>query len=72
MKIYQDYDLTNNNTYKVKLHTKYFVLPNNKNELISILKKIKAEKEKYLILGNGSNIIFTPDFYNGYIICLKN
>ena len=72
MKIYQDYDLTNNNTYKVKLHTKYFVLPNNKNELISILKKIKAEKEKYLILGNGSNIIFTSDFYNGYIICLKN
>jgi len=66
-----DIDLTNYNTYKLHSIGKYIMFPNNINELISILNVIKKHNYKYLILGNGSNVIL-PDYYDGLIIKLNN
>ena len=68
----ENVSLKNYNTYKVNTTCSYLVFPKNREELIKVLKKIKEEKIKYLILGNGSNVIFSMPHYDGVIIKLDN
>jgi len=62
--------LKNYNTYKIDTICDYLVFPKDEKELISILKEIKKSNLKYLILGNGSNIILSKAIYNGIVIKL--
>lgn len=62
--------LRNHNTYKIAATCDYLVFPQNEAELINILKEIKNNNLKYLVLGNGSNIILAKNHYNGIIIKL--
>lgn len=58
-------------TYKVGGRPKYgIVSPTDLDELISILKHVRKENIKYKILGNGSNVIFNDNGYDGLIIKL--
>ena len=50
---------------------KYLVFPKTKEEFVELLKELKKEKEKYLVLGNGSNIILNIDYYDGVVIILS-
>lgn len=68
----ENVSLKNYNTYKIDTTCSYLVYPNNIEELILILKELKQKKLKYLILGNGSNIILSMDYYDGVIIKLDN
>ena len=45
------------NTYKLEVTCNYLVFPKDEIELVNILNELKKEKIKYLVLGNGSNII---------------
>ena len=58
------------NTYRVDATCKYLVFPKNVDELLNVLKEIKKNNLKYLMLGNGSNVIFSSDYYDGIIIKL--
>ena len=68
----ENVSLKNFNTYKVDTTCSYLVYPNNVEELILILKELKKRQIKYLILGNGSNIILSMEHYDGVIIKLDN
>lgn len=68
----ENVSLKNFNTYKVDTTCSYLVYPNNVEELILILKELKQRKIKYLVLGNGSNIILSMKHYDGVIIKLDN
>ena len=59
-------------TYKVGGICKYFITPKDLDELIELLKYLKEKNIKYMILGNGSNTIFSSKEYNGVIINLCN
>lgn len=71
IKFYNDFYLTNFNTLKIKAKAKMFYLPENDGEMVSLLKKFKAQKP--IILGNGSNVLFSsleienPIIYTGNI-----
>ena len=71
IKFYEDFYLTNFNTLKIKALAKYFYLPDNYGEMISLFKKFKNQKP--IVLGNGSNILFSsikiedPIIYTGNI-----
>ncbi len=58
------------NTYRINATCKYLVFPKDADELLAVLKEIKKNNLKYLILGNGSNVIFSNDYYDGIIIKL--
>ncbi len=58
------------NTYRVDINCSYLVFPKTEEELISILKVIKDNNIKHIIIGNGSNIIFNTDYYDGIVIKL--
>ena len=68
----ENISLKNYNTYRINTIASYIVFPKDVNELITILKKLKKEKIKYLVLGNGSNIILSMEYFDGVIIKLDN
>lgn len=59
-------------TYKVGGICKYFITPKDLDELIDLVKYLKNKNIKYMILGNGSNTIFSSKDYDGVIINLTN
>lgn len=50
---------------------KLFCMPQKISQLLAILKYSNKNKIKYFILGNGTNVIFKDNGYNGIIICLN-
>lgn len=62
--------LKNYNTYRLDTTCSFLVFPKDELELIDILKELKKTDHKYLILGNGSNIIFADAHYQGVVIKL--
>jgi len=58
-------------TYKVGGIAKYFISPESIDELIKLVKYLKEKNIKYMILGNGSNTIFSSKTYDGVIINLS-
>ena len=66
----ENLSLKNYNTYKLDVTCNYLVFPKTETEFINILKELKKNNIKYLILGNGSNVIFEMDHYDGVVIRL--
>ena len=70
-KVEKDVLLSKHTTYKVGGKAKVMVYPKNVDNLIKLIKLIKANKWKYKILGNGSNVLFSDDMFDGVIIRLN-
>lgn len=64
-------ELTKYNTYRVNSVCHALVFPKTIKELKEVLSILKKYSIKYLILGNGSNVIL-PSYYDGIIIKLSN
>ena len=69
MNIHENYSLKNYNTFGVEVSAKYFVEVSNLEDLIQALQYSKTQNSSLLILGGGSNILFTQDF-DGLVIFL--
>ena len=67
MNIIENYPLLKLNTFGVDVKAKYFVSINTINELIEVTKTNVFKDLELLILGGGSNILFTKDF-DGLVI----
>ena len=59
------------NTYRLDVVAKYLVFPNTKEEFRDILKFLVEKKIKHVVLGNGSNVIFKDEYYDGVVILLN-
>ena len=68
--ILENIDIRKYTTYKVGGIAKLLIKPDNVKSLIKLLKYIKINNIKHKILGNGSNLIFTDDLYDGILIKL--
>ncbi|MDP3149359.1 MAG: UDP-N-acetylmuramate dehydrogenase [Ignavibacteria bacterium] len=60
MFIYEDYNLQNKNSFGLNVSAKYFCTVSSKDELVNLVEQVKDEK--VLLLGGGSNILFTKNF----------
>lgn len=58
------------NTYKIGGISKYIIKPYDIDNLKKLLKYLKENNIKYIVLGKGSNIILPDEDYNGVIILL--
>ena len=65
--ILHNYCLKNHNTFGISVNAKFFSSFNSVIELKEILKTNLHQKEKFFILGSGSNILLTQDF-DGFIL----
>jgi len=66
----EEISLKNYNTYRINTIAKFLVFPKTIEELKKILKYLKNNNIKYYLLGNGSNVIFSMEYYDGVIIKL--
>ena len=69
-KILTDVSLKNYTTYKVGGICKIMVFPKNIECLITLIEKLKKDNIKFMVLGRGSNTLFSDKEYNGVIIKL--
>lgn len=69
--VLENVSLKNYNTYKIGGKTRYLVKPYNIDSLIKLLDYIKNNNLKYMIIGNGSNIILSDSDYDGVVILLS-
>lgn len=67
MIIEENESLKNLNTFGIDVSSKYFAEISSVNDLLQLLSEEKYKSEQKLILGGGSNILFTKN-YNGLII----
>lgn len=69
--VLENVSLKDYNTYKIGGKTRYLVKPYNIDSLKELLIYIKNNTLKYIIIGNGSNIILPDSDYDGVIILLS-
>ncbi len=70
MNILKDSSLHNHNSFGVKHKSKYLIEIKRKDDLSHVLNNKEVRKEKKLIIGGGSNILFTKDF-DGIVLLNK-
>lgn len=58
-------------SFKVGGNAKYFITATQVEDIKSVLKIAKEEKIKLFILGNGSNVLFKEEEYNGIVLQIK-
>ena len=71
MEYYLDASLKRYNTYRIDAKCKCLVFPNNKEDFRVLVKYLNSKDIKYLVLGNGSNVIFKDEYYDGVVILLN-
>jgi UDP-N-acetylenolpyruvoylglucosamine reductase len=69
-KTIENIDLKEYTTYKVGGVAKLLVYPKNEKKLIELIKKLYENNIRFKILGNGSNLIFSDDGFDGVLIKL--
>ena len=69
-KILTDGSLKEYTTYKVGGIARVMVFPKNIDCLVMLIKKLKANHIQYMVLGNGSNVLFSDSVYDGVVIKL--
>lgn len=70
MKIYEDFKLLKYNTFGVESNSKYYIEISSEEALRNVSKLNHFKKNPVLILGGGSNILFTKNF-DGLVISNK-
>lgn len=70
-KIIYNEPMSKHTTYKIGGNVFCIVYPNNIENLTKLMKFIKENNLKYKVIGNGSNLIFTDEYYDGIIVNLK-
>ncbi len=69
-KIETDASLKKLTTYKVGGKARCVIYPKNIEKLVKLMKFIRSRNIKYKMLGNGSNLIFSDDLFDGILIKL--
>lgn len=70
-KILTNVSLKEYTTYKVGGIAKCIIYPKNIECLVKLINKLKVSNTTYMVLGNGSNVLFSDDVYDGVIIKLN-
>ena len=71
IEMYENVSLKKYNTYRLDVKCNYLVFPKDIDEIVKLISFLKENNYKYLVLGNGSNVIFKNNRYNGVVIKLS-
>lgn len=70
-KLLENVELKNYTSYKVGGICRVMVFPKSISLLVKLIKYLKENNVKYMVLGNGSNVLFSDEVYDGVIIKLS-
>ncbi len=68
VKIFENYDLSNLNTFGITSFSKFFATINTYSDLCTIIESKMLKNVPKLILGGGSNVIFSETNFEGIIL----
>lgn len=69
---YYDAGIARYTSMKVGGTAKRICFPQNTDELKALVKELREASEKYVVLGNASNVIFPDGKYDGTVVFTKN
>ncbi|MCL4118520.1 UNVERIFIED_CONTAM: hypothetical protein GTU68_048911 [Idotea baltica] len=69
--IFENYNLSSYNTFGVDSNAKFFTTINNYKCFCQLIKETSYKNAPKLVLGGGSNLIFSSKIYNGFVISNK-
>lgn len=69
MKLFENYSLKDFNTFHIDVKAEKFIEIGSSAELLEFVKNFETNSKKILVIGGGSNILFTKDF-DGIILHL--
>lgn len=64
--------LHKHSTFRIGGDAKVAYFPESADELVNILKKLADDGERYIVIGNGSNMLFDDLGFDGAIVFTKN
>ena len=64
--------LYKHSTFRVGGEAKVAYFPESAEELVDILGKLAEENERYIVIGNGSNMLFDDLGFDGAVVFTKN
>lgn len=62
MEVRENYSLKNYNTFGIDVKCRYFVESDSEQEFLEFLSSYELKPEEIMVLGEGSNFLFTDDF----------
>lgn len=68
MKVYENFDLTNFNSYRIKSVCKRAFFPETEQDIIELFKR----KDAFILLGSGHNIILSKEYYETDFLIFNN
>lgn len=70
IKVMENEPLKKHTSFKIGGNAKFFIKAYSQKALLAVMKIIKKYKIKYLIIGEGTNILFSDKGFNGVVIKL--
>ena len=67
----ENYDLSKASTFRIGGKATYAVYPKNDDELIKAIFLAESLEMKFIIIGLGSNVLFSDDGFDGAVIFTK-
>ncbi|MCX6283190.1 MAG: UDP-N-acetylmuramate dehydrogenase [Bacteroidetes bacterium] len=71
MQVLENISLKPYNTFGIDVKAKYFAVLHSDNEIAAFFSALTEERMPYLVLGGGSNVLFTKDF-DGSVACIRS
>lgn len=68
----ENFDLSKYCTYKAGGIAAFIVYPKDTSHLINLIKYLRKQNITYDLIGNGSNVLYSDNFYDGVLINLKS
>jgi len=63
--------MRNHTSFKIGGPARFFITPDTPEELIRVVNECKTAGIKYIVIGNGSNLLFPDEGYDGAVISAK-
>jgi UDP-N-acetylmuramate dehydrogenase len=67
----KDIPLKNYSTFRIGGLAKYFLRTSDKKELKKVIERAKEENIKFLVIGGGSNILFSDSGFDGLVVVYR-
>ena len=68
--ILQNEPMSAHTSFRTGGAAKYFVLPSSEEEAVGVVSTLKSAGEKFVVIGNGSNLLVSDCGFDGTVICI--
>lgn len=68
--ILKDEPMSGHVSFRTGGKAKFFVTPSGKAEITKLISALKNSGEKYMVIGNGSNLLVSDEGFDGTIVCV--